>query len=153
MKAYILIGVPGSGKTTWAKSQTWAVDHAYVSTDEFVEEYAKSVGKTYSEVFEEYMPRAVELMVDKVVEARDNKKNIIWDQTSLTIASRKKKFNMLPDYYHIAVTFRTPHRLELNKRLENRPGKVIPQSVLTMMTNSIEEATEEEGYKELWYVG
>ena len=37
-KLYMLIGVPGSGKTTWAKEQM--LDCAYISTDKYVEEYA-----------------------------------------------------------------------------------------------------------------
>ena len=40
-KLYVLIGVPGSGKSTWIKNQEWAKDCVVVSTDEFVEDYAK----------------------------------------------------------------------------------------------------------------
>jgi predicted kinase len=115
--AYILVGVPGSGKSTWIENQkSWAQDCAIISTDYHVEEYARSVGKTYSEVFEEYMPTAVRLMADNVVTARNYDFNIIWDQTSTTVASRAKKFRMLPDYQHIAVVFRTPSAGELQRR-------------------------------------
>ena len=51
-KMYVLVGVPGSGKSTWVKSQDWAAECAYISTDGFVDEYAASVNKTYSEVFD-----------------------------------------------------------------------------------------------------
>jgi glycopeptide antibiotics resistance protein len=64
-KLYVLIGVPGSGKSTWIKNQKWTDTCVIVSTDEFVEEYAKSVGKTYSEVFNDYMSTAVSLMLFK----------------------------------------------------------------------------------------
>ena len=47
MKCYQLIGVPASGKTTWHKNQPWAENCVVVSTDEFVEDYAKEVGSTY----------------------------------------------------------------------------------------------------------
>jgi 4-hydroxy-tetrahydrodipicolinate reductase len=40
---------------------------------------------------------------------------------------------MLPNYYHIAVVFETPSRLELNKRLASRPGKEIPDVVIEGM--------------------
>jgi predicted kinase len=150
--AYILIGIPGSGKTTWAKSQDWFNNCVYISTDKFVEEYAHSQNKTYSEVFNEYMPTAVDLMVKEVVKARQESKNIIWDQTSTTIISRIKKFRMLPDYEHIAVTFNTPNEVELNYRLNNRPGKIIPNEVIKDMINKFEIPTEEEGYKEIWFV-
>lgn len=149
-KLYVLVGVPGSGKSTWVDNQEWAKDCVYVSTDKHVEEYAKSVGKTYSEVFKDYMPTAVNLMAADVVDARDAGKDIIWDQTSTTVVSRKKKFNMLPDYYAIAVVFRTPDRAELDVRLSGRPGKHIPKKVIDSMIAGWQEPTEDEGFKEIW---
>jgi gluconate kinase len=78
--------------------------------------------------------------------------DVIWDQTSTTVASRKKKFNMLPNYDHIAVVFRTPPREVLEQRLASRPGKLIPMTVMTNMIENFDEPTEEEGFKEIWYV-
>jgi len=151
-KCYQLIGVPGSGKSTWIKNQKWALGLTIVSTDVFVEEYARSVGKTYSEVFTEYMPKAVDLMVEQVVNARKLGHDIIWDQTSTTIASRTRKFNMLPDYEHIAVVFATPEKAELERRLASRPGKEIPADVIEQMIDGFEMPTEDEGFTEIWYV-
>lgn len=151
-KLYMLIGVPASGKSTWISKQDWAKDCCIVSTDKYVEEYAKWNAKTYTEVFAEYMPKAVELMTAEVVYARENNQDIIWDQTSTTIASRRKKFAMLPDYYAIAVVFRTPNRDELDVRLSGRPGKHIPKYVVDSMIEKWEEPTEDEGFSEIWYV-
>lgn len=149
-KLYMLVGVPGSGKSTWVKNQEWAKDCAIVSTDKYVEEWAETVGKTYTEVFEEYMPVAVAKMAGAVNGARSVGKDIIWDQTSTTISTRAKKFRMLPEYYAIAVVFRIPEPDELQKRLASRPGKVIPSDVLARMIDGWEEPTEEEGFKEIW---
>ena len=149
-KLYMLVGVPGSGKSTWVKNQEWAKDCAIVSTDKYVEEWAETVGKTYTEVFEEYMPVAVTRMAGAVNGARDAGKDIIWDQTSTTIATRAKKFRMLPEYYAIAVVFRIPEPQELQKRLASRPGKVIPSEVLDDMIAKWQEPTEEEGFNEIW---
>ena len=151
-KCYQLIGVPASGKSTWTKSQQWILGMEYVSTDHHVEAYAESVGKTYSEVFKDYMPTAVDLMVAEVVEARKAGRDIIWDQTSTTVKSRARKFNMLPDYYHIAVVFSTPNLNVLKERLASRPGKEIPWDVVQGMIDNFEMPTEEEGFKEIWRV-
>lgn len=151
-KCYQLIGVPASGKSTWVKNQDWAVDCVVVSTDEFVEDYAKECGLTYSEVFDDYMPTAVDLMAEKVIRAREAGKDIIWDQTSTSWTSRRRKFNMLPDYEHIAVVFQTPDEEEHTRRLKTRPGKVIPEAVLFDMVWNFEMPTEEEGFKEIWRV-
>lgn len=150
-KLYVLVGVPGSGKSTWVKNQKWADQCVVVSTDEFVEDYAKECGQTYSEVFDDYMPTAVKLMADKVVRAREAGKDIIWDQTSTSVATRAKKLRMLPDYYKIAVVFRKPDDEELKRRLASRPGKNVPWAVIDQMWGSWEDPTEEEGFNEIWY--
>jgi predicted kinase len=143
--------VPGSGKSTWVEAQDWALTCARVSTDKWVEIYAKEVGRTYSEVFVDFMPTAVDLMAKEVVAAREMGRDIIWDQTSTSVKSRKRKFNMLPNYEHIAVVFKTPEHKELMRRLFSRPGKDIPDHVIYSMIASFEMPTEEEGFKEIWF--
>lgn len=148
-KLYVLVGVPGSGKSTWVSNQKWAENCVYISSDKHIENYAAEQGKTYNEVFKNYATTAVSLMLDDVVAARNEGKDIIWDQTSVNIKSRKKKFTMLPDYYHIAVVFPTPEPEEHARRL-NRPGKHIPKDVLQSMIDTFVMPTEEEGFKEIW---
>lgn len=145
-KAYILVGVPGAGKSTWVKTQTLTSDYKYISTDRIVERYAAHVKKTYTEVFGLFMPRAVEEMVRQVNNAKKKGKDIIWDQTSTTIASRARKFRMLPDYEMIAVVFPTPEQEELEKRLASRPGKEIPKNVVDDMIKNWEDPSEQEGF-------
>jgi predicted kinase len=151
-KCYQLIGIPASGKSTWIKNQIWALGLTIVSTDAFVEDYARKQGKTYSEVFKDYMPTAVNLMAEQVVFAREHEHTVIWDQTSTTLASRTRKFNMLPDYEHIAVVFKTPDFDVLKDRLASRPGKEIPWEVVQGMIDNWEEPTLEEGFKEIWHI-
>jgi predicted kinase len=150
-RCYQLIGVPGSGKSTWVSNQDWALGLTVVSTDNFVEDYAKTQGKTYSEIFDDYMPTAVDLMCKVVVHAREHGHDIIWDQTSTSVKSRARKFRMLPDYEHIAVVFKTPDEEELSRRLSSRPGKNIPAHVMRSMIDHFEMPDEEEGFKEIWH--
>ena len=151
-KCYQMIGVPGSGKSTWIRNQIWALGLTIVSTDAFVEDYARAQGQTYNQVFRDYMPTAVDLMVQQVVFAREHGHSVIWDQTSTTVASRRKKFHMLPDYEHIAVVFGTPEPAELARRLAGRPGKTIPDHVMLSMLQNLKEPTLEEGFQEIWHV-
>lgn len=148
----MLVGVPCSGKSSWHSDQEWLHNAAYISTDRHVEEYAKNMGKTYNEVFKDFMPTAVKMMADDVIHACEAGQDIVWDQTSTTVYSRLKKIRMLPEYYTIAVVFRTPPRDELDVRLSSRPGKHIPKNVVDDMIANWEEPTLEEGFREIWYV-
>jgi len=151
-KCYQLVGVPAAGKSTWIKNQAWASDCTIVSTDMWVDMEAERLGLTYNEVFKDYMPQAVKLMAIQVENARDLGRDIIWDQTSTTVNSRKKKFNMLRDYEHVAVVFRTPVRDELDVRLSGRFGKHIPKNVVDSMIAGWQEPTKDEGFIEVRYV-
>lgn len=144
---YVLVGVPGSGKSTWIGHQTFNWDNTViVSTDRFVERYAMSVGKTYNEVFEDYMPTAVGLMAESALLAFAEGKDIIWDQTSTTIKTRAKKLRMTPDTYtKIAVVFNTPSPA-VHARMLDRPGKVIPTEIMQDMIARFEMPTVEEGF-------
>lgn len=148
---YILVGVPGSGKSTWIKNQHFDMSKtAIVSTDDLVEKYATSVGKTYSEVFDEYMPQAVAKMAGQARAAFRAGMDVVWDQTSTSVGSRAKKIRMCPTTYKIvAVVFDTPEKEELARRLGSRPGKNIPDHVMRQMISSYQPPTTAEGIDEI----
>jgi predicted kinase len=146
---WILVGLPGSGKSTWIIQQNFNWDTTVIaSTDNFIESYALEKGKTYNEVYDEYMPSAVALMVNTVIDAVKAKKDIVWDQTSVSRWSRKKKLRMLSsDYTRIAVVFHTPDEIEHRRRLTSRLGKSIPEHVIaSMKKNFVMPTTLSEGF-------
>ena len=156
----VMVGLPACGKSTLVNRIIRDMgDHGdgvfVYSTDNLLEAWAADDGKTYNEVFKDYMPIAVRLMANQAEICRANGVDVIWDQTSTTIASRARKFNMLPDYEHIAVVFRTPEHKELVRRLSSRweSGKIVPEHVVASMIASWEDPTEEEGFTEIWYAG
>lgn len=144
----VLVGLPGSGKSYYTEhvlSQKFP-DAVYASTDIHIEKYAKSVGKTYSEVFDEYMPTAIKLMMDAAHAAKAGDVDVIWDQTSTTVASRKRKLVLFPEYYKIAIEVVAPPAAVHNARLNNRPGKTIPEHVMSSMAKQYVSPTEAEGF-------
>ena len=149
---YQLVGVPGSGKSTWIQNQNWIRPSTVVSTDNHVEAYAREKGLTYNDVFDNYMKTAVGLMARDVELLRETGSDVVWDQTSTTEASRRRKFAMLPDYRHIAVVFATPEPPELQRRLASRPGKLIPPHVVRQMIKNFTMPELSEGFAEIWRV-
>jgi predicted kinase len=150
-KLYVTVGVPGSGKSTWIANQKWNPGTVFVSTDQHVEDHARKLGKTYSEVFADYMSTAVRLMSQQVIAAREAGVDIVWDQTSTTEGARARKFNMLRGYNYeaIAVVFPTPEPAELQRRLASRPGKEIPDHVMRQMINNFSMPDLDEGFAEV----
>lgn len=148
---YMLIGVPCSGKSTWVENNA-GPDDVYVSSDYFVEKFARRMGKTYSEVFAEVAPRAMRLMLRRVESADRNGRNIVWDQTNTSVKARNRKLRILPHYTAIAVVFPTPDKDVLDARLASRPGKTIPAHVMKTMISSFAYPTKDEGFNEIWNI-
>jgi len=150
--AYILIGVPGAGKSTWVEEYKFTSDVAHISSDHFIDEYAESVDKTYTEVFSEHAPIANKLMFDEALEAIRMRIDIVWDQTNTTVSTRRKKLVMLKDYHKIAVVFKTPKPEVLKERLEGRSHwKQIPDDVIETMIDQFQEPTIREGFDDIWF--
>lgn len=143
---YMLVGVPGSGKTTWIRNNKH--DAVVLSTDDYIEKIAAKQGKTYSEVFKDTIGDATDQMEKDLIQALRNERDIIWDQTNLTTKARKSKLSRIPkSYKKVGVYFSVPQ--DLRDRLANRPGKVIPEPVIISMINQLQPPTKEEGFDEV----
>ncbi|CAB4129809.1 AAA domain containing protein [uncultured Caudovirales phage] len=151
--AYILVGLPASGKSFYIDNVLKATyyDAVVLSTDNYVERFAARLKKTYSQVFDSCMPRAIRLMMRSHRRAYSQKKDIIWDQTSLTVNSRRKKINALRGYELIAIVMNTGDSL-VDGRVVSRPGKTIPPSVMQQMRSSYVPPTEGEGFSKVIFI-
>ena len=153
-KLYVLVGVPSSGKSSWIATQPldWTRT-VVVSSDGHIEKHAKSIGKTYSDVFKDYASTAMKLMNDDVTDAIAKGYDIIWDQTNTSIKTRSYKIKAVPDTYEkIAVMFMTPEDKEHARRLASRPGKNIPDDVMANMKSQLQIPTEQEGFDKIIFV-
>lgn len=147
----MLIGVPGSGKSTWLTKQPIDCNCTIiVSTDNFIEMKATASGKTYSEVFKNEIKAATRQMNQVIEDALAKGLDIIHDQTNVTAKARKNKLDQIPNGYRkVAIFFATPDRAELQRRLDGRPGKTIPYNIVMGMVSQIERPTADEGFDEV----
>ena len=144
-RMWMLIGVPGSGKSTYRASLP--SDATVLSTDDQIEAIATGLGKTYTEVFRDHIASAEKDMYQQAMRAFAAGDDVIWDQTNLTAKTRAKKLIMVPDQYEkIAVYFNTPESAELQRRLDSRKGKTIPANILMGMASQLQRPTREEGF-------
>ena len=149
---WMLVGVPGSGKSTWIAQNFPDLTGCYVaSTDRLIEIYASMRGATYDDVFLENIKYAEKAMLTHVKDAVMYNYDIIWDQTNLTPKSRAKKLSLIPTHYRkISVFFPTPETGELDRRLASRPGKTIPPYIIDGMIEMIEYPDFDEGFDVIW---
>jgi predicted kinase len=144
----VLVGLPGSGKST---SILEDFDGFVYSTDNYIEEKAAAVGKTYSEAFHDFIGPATKSMNDQLAVAIQQRSDIIWDQTNLAPKKRRGILKQIPgDYTKICVCRMPPRNeeemKEIKTRLANRPGKDIPEHVIENMLRSFVKPSRDEGF-------
>lgn len=145
---YMLVGVPASGKSTWAKNNQGSA--LVASSDDYIEKQAEKMGSTYSDVFDKFVKAGNNHAIETARKAFSDKLDLIWDQTNLTKNGRRNKLKMVPkEYKKVAVFFPTPHEDVLKKRLASRPGKDIPDYVVTSMIKTVEKPSKDEGFDEV----
>lgn len=105
--AFVLVGLPGSGKSTWAKNHPARLPIA--SGDVFIEEFARKDGITYAEAFKKYYKKSVALMKKRVGELVDAGGPFIWDQTNLERKERDGIYGRLHKTHEVVfVCFLVP---------------------------------------------
>jgi predicted kinase len=150
MELIMMCGIPCAGKSTYIRRGTENSDvfdeYVILSTDNYIEEYAASVGKTYNEVFDEAIKDATTKMYQDLDLAIQRGKSIIWDQTNLSKKSRRQKLKKIPDTYTKTVVILPITLEDALIRNSQRANKFIPRSVLHRMFLQFEMPTEEEGF-------
>ena len=150
MKTYImLVGLPGSGKSTWTKNFLEGIPYSYsvLSSDHFIEMEAARLSTTYTDIFGEYVGTAMKLLREKTAAAfSDGVEVVVQDQTNMNEKTRAKKLAEVPiGYRRIAVYFEVEEN-ELKRRLAARPDKFIPDHVIKSMKDSYERPKHNEKF-------
>lgn len=149
----VMVGLPAMGKSTLVEGM-YTLDTFVYSTDALLEEWAAEEGKTYNEVFSELISDATGAMNSALDVAIRERLDVIWDQTNLGAGKRRKIINRMRQAgYQVRCVCIVPpeagHISDLKDwkyRLDNRPGKTIPDDILSNMHKSFVVPTIEEGF-------
>lgn len=152
---YILCGVPGSGKSTWAYKfiNDQYKDIKYVSRDSIRFHMLKD-GEGYfsheKEVFKEF--------VENIVQNLNNGNDVIADATHLNRASRAKLLRAITmnsvDFDTICVCLMVPKSVCLRQNAQRSGRARVPDEDLVEMYHRFEKPTlyEHETIKEVWTI-
>lgn len=159
-KCVILVGMPASGKSTFLEfvDNPEFGDTVFVySTDRYIDDQARAFGKTYNELFEDYIGKATTRMNALLDIAIKEGVDVYWDQTNLGKGKRRKIINRMSQVgYDVECVCFLPPRdnkeyYEWVERLESRPGKKIPPDVITRMENSFVLPSVDEGFSKVTF--
>lgn len=150
-KCTILVGVPGSGKSTWVQNQEYIEDQYIASTDDIVHHVATMYGMTYNEGFKDLIKFADRVMWRELAISAEDGERIYIDRTNMSIAARKKFIDFLKPYGYTfdCVVFDRPEDDEEWERRLDRSGKTIPWEVINGMLASFQMPTEDEGFESI----
>jgi predicted kinase len=150
----MMVGVPGSGKSTFLSQLQDFMKITVASTDDLIELEAKKMGITYSEAFNKVNFKSLKRQMDEViVQAVRRREHIALDQTNMSRKSRVSKLEAIPAtaYSRICLNFTVDDKV-LTERLRVRAettGKIIPPFVLKNMFDSYQPPSREEGFTQI----
>jgi len=152
-KCTFLVGVPGSGKSTWVDAQK-DFNTFVVSTDRIIEDIANTYMMTYDAAFKDLIGFAEKTMFNRLAKLAEAGSDIYIDRTNLSVKSRKRIIDILKPfgYNFKAVVFPVPDKEEWQRRLDSRLGKTIPKHVLESMAMNFQHPMMEEGFSKISYV-
>lgn len=158
MKGIFMIGVSGSGKTTWVNAHK---EYVACSTDFVIEELANIMGISYTQAFD-YIQNKKKFdyittkFFEKIHECILNDKDFVIDRTHLKRHIRISLINELKSFAieHgknleiSAVSFELPKNtiFERLKNREKKNRKSIPKEVILEQINSFDIPTLDEGF-------
>lgn len=155
----VMVGLPGTGKSTIVDSLPKDEYTFTYSTDIYIDRWARLRGTTYDEVFDELIDAATKYMNDHLDGAIRQRRDVIWDQTNIGKRKRRKIVNrMQTSGYTVKCICIIPpeagHFSDLKDwkhRLANRTGKTIPEGVLSNMYRNFAIPSQDEGFDEVVY--
>lgn len=144
-RVVVLIGLPASGKSSWAESVTGQFPNIFthISSDSIRAELFNTLRtdkKQNNVVFDEMRKRTrYEL---------EHHKDVIYDATNLSYKDRRKIINDLPKGTSIeAVFFSVPYETCVELNLSRKPEKVVPENTMKKMYKRFNVPLYGEGFQ------
>lgn len=149
----MLVGLPGSGKSTAAKRLADVISSQgrrceIIGTDVYLEAEAVRRGLSYATIFAEEFRVAEAAMWRQAKEAVRRRISIIWDQTNLTVNGRHQRLCLFPgDYLRIAAVMAATDDEAWKRNLARGPDRAVPEDAFHRMRAEFCRPSREEGFQ------
>ena len=145
-KLYMLVGIPGAGKSTWVKRNRSS--EVLISPDLFLEDkYGYEwTPKRASEAWANAYQRFATCL--------QQEQSVVWDATFITSQDRAAPLNIAKAFgYHVVAVFLdTPLQVCLSRNAK-RKRLPVPRDKIEMMRRRLRPPTTEEGFDEVVRIG
>ena len=138
---YMLVGLPGSGKSTWAKKKADKNKNIVICSSDQIRE-ARGLAEDDKTIFHELQRNAKMYL--------NNGLDVIYDATNLSRKRRMSFLGQIPDHKKIAVLFMTP--VDVCKSRQQIRDRKVPEEVIDRMFASIQLPAKHEGFHEIFLV-
>lgn len=119
----MLVGLPGSGKSAWAKEHPGQYEIA--CGDDYLHEFAKKEGTGFSETWDKHHEKISKLLKKKVRQLIRAGKPFIWDQVNMSRDHRQYAYNLLaPTHEVVFVCFMVPFDVCMQRNLERAKDSI-----------------------------
>lgn len=144
----LLIGLPGSGKSTWAERYATNRKHTVIiSSDKIREELYGDAAKQGDN------NKIFSLVKERAEEALRNCKNVIIDATNLTVKDRSVYFDIAIDFDATVTGILFDIPVEECKHRNSKRDRVVPDFVYDKMVKRYEQPQLSEGFTMLIRIG
>jgi len=139
----MLVGLPGSGKTHWAKWYVKSNPHCrfnLLSTNLILERKMPNTKWTYDDRWQKLIKEASRTMEEQLDIASQEEGNVIWDQTNVYPNARRRKLEKFSHFHKTGVVFIPPeevHNKWIGKQKE-KTGQNVPADVIAQMKKNFE---------------
>lgn len=150
-KLFLMVGVPGVGKSTWLKenAKKYSSGYAIVSRDEIRFSMLAEDDEYFAKedaVYAEFKRRINDFLTNGI--------DVFVDATHITKGSRKKLLNAITAKYEEVniIWLDLPLNEIINQNAQRNGRALVPTSVVRRMFYQFEEPTVEEGFKHIYKI-